>query len=176
MMKQCVHRIIPFISYNKKDLFLVIVKQLFQILLWQIPSHVQIRTLSASGKQYLSLSCLIISFHHHIILFSSCPPPLDLCVLPVSPSLSSLSSMLRAWKVPGLSVRCSIFCRALVAGTVPQKVSCFQFPLLLFSVYSSPPFLSFPCLLLFLVFFVGVHHPPLCFSLVLLTSWLDVID
>lgn len=84
-------------------------------------------------------------------LLSSCLPPLILSVPLVSPSLFSLSLMLLAWKVPGLSVRCSIFCRALVAGTVPQKVSRFQLPLRLFSL---------PSLLPSFFFFLGAHRSP----------------
>lgn len=127
----------------------------------------------------VSPGCLLISFAHHVIFLSSCPIPSGLSVLPVSPSLSSLSSMLHAWKVPGLSVRCSIFCRALVAGTVPQKVSRFQLPLLLFAVSSVLPFLlllyslSISFFFFFLIFFVDAHCPPLCFSSVLLTYFCD---
>lgn len=55
--------------------------------------------------------------------------------------------MLHVWKVPGLSVRCSIFCRALMAETGLQKVSHFWLPLL-----SSAVPLSFS--FLFLLFFI----------------------
>lgn len=74
-------------------------------------------------------------------------------VPPVSPSLSSLPSMLHTWKVPGLSGRCSIFCRALVARTVPQKVSHFQ-------VSKCRPLLSFS-----FSFFFFIHFFCCCWSL-----------
>ncbi len=79
--------------------------------------------------------------------FSTVCLPLSCLSFSVSPSLSSFSSMLHDWKVLGLSVRCSLFCRALVAGTVPQKVSPFWLWLLLSAV-----FVQISLLLLFVSF------------------------
>lgn len=100
--------------------------------------------INVSEKNFFPPLSLLIPF-----VCTSCLLFSVLSVCPFSPSLSFLSSMLYAWKVPGLSVRCFIFCRALVTGIVPQKVSCFQ---LILQRYTLPllivPFFAFLCLYL----------------------------
>lgn len=68
--------------------------------------------------------------------------PFLLSAIPLLPSLSLFYSMLRAWKVPSVSMRSSMFSRAHVAGTVLQKVSDLQIPLACAPLYFPLPYFS----------------------------------
>ena len=88
-----------------------------------------------------SPSCLTFCLSFFLFLLSHL-----LSVFLSLPTVFSPVAMLRVWKVPVPSERCSMSCRALVAGTAPQKVSQFNLELLLLSPFSVPP----PLLLIFL--------------------------
>ena len=91
--------------------------------------------------------CLCLRLSHLLSLSPPVSPTVSLsaCLtfcLSLPPVFSPVA-MLRVWKVPVPSERCSMSCRALVAGTAPQKVSQFNLELLLLSPLSVPPPLPF---------------------------------